>query len=339
MFGFLSKKRGLGIEITEKYIRFCEIEKNGDFLSLRRFGRLSIPVGVFSGTNIENPHMLSELVQSILNDSKSKVVRIVLPGESQKFFNLLVPKSSSGEIIEHVIHGLKENVSFNEGQDEVVDIHILAKEDKVLSVRAATATREFKHNYTPVLHIFERYDAHIERANQAALVAFAGEDSGSSIHVQFGDMFTSISIISGSRVVEYQEIPFSTYRFLLEVQKKLTKPSHTTSNYLTTLGVYGADVRDFAEQAIAPLGIVIDHAISNFSQKQNSTIGKITLGGAFAGYKGVSDMLSRYVRAEVSPAYPWHPFDPRFDETIYQMKKSETLEYLVTLGLAIECVE
>lgn len=339
MFGIFSKKRGLGIEITEKYIRFCEIEKTGDFLSLRRFGRLGIPVGVFSDMGLQNPHRLAELVQDIVNDSKSKTVRIVLPGESQKFFNLLVPKSSSKEIIEHVIHGLKENVSFNEGVDDVIDIHILAKEEGTLSIRAVTASKQFKQEYIPTLQVFEKYDTHIERANQAALVAFAGDIEKASLHIQFGDVFSSVSVIFAGRVVEYQEIPFSTYRFLSEIQKKLTKPSHTSSNYLSTLGMYGADVRDFAESTIKPLGVVIDHVMTSFGQREGTSIEKITLGGTFAGYKGVSQMLSRHVRAEVSPAHPWHPFDPRFDETIYQMKKSETLEYLVTLGLAIECVE
>lgn len=338
MFGFLSKKRGLGIEVTEHYIRFVELEKTGDFLSLRRFGRLGIPTDTFSDQGLEKPEVLTSLLREILDDSQVKIVRLVLPSDSQKFFSLLIPKSSSREIIEHVVHGLKENVSYQEGKDSIADIHVLATEDGISNVRAVTTSQDFKKRFTPIFSLFEKYETHLERANQAALVGYNGDVEKPMLHVQFGDDFTSISIIDEGKVIDYQEIPFATYRFLREVQGKMTKPSHTASNYLSTLGVYGASVREFSEGAIKPLGVVIDHVLVQYGKQTGKTIKKITLGGAFAGFRGVPQMVSKYSRVEAVPAFPWQPFDGRFDETAYNMKKSETLEYLVSLGLTIECM-
>jgi len=337
MLSLFSSKGSLGVEITTKYIRFVQIKKRGDFLILKNFGRTSIPGDVFVEGELQKPEVLAGLVKKILQETGGETVHFTLPGGSQNFFNLSIREVSEKEIIPEVVLRLKENVLFNEGRDTIVDINILGKESKTITLRAVSTSSEWFLDYTPILSLFNKKIVHIERANQAALTAYAKTNkSVPTLHVQFGDDMSSISVVHNNKIISYQEIPFASYRFLIEIQKRLTKPSHTSSSYLATLGVLGADVREFSEKVLKPIAVVLDHVITEYGRESGNYIESVSLGGAFGGYKGVSGILSKHVRLPVAPAYPWHPFDPRFDESIYDMKKSETLEYLVSLGLAIE---
>lgn len=336
MFNLFSKNIGLGIEISTKYIRFVEVQERNRIRSVLRFGRVKIPTSVFEDKKYEE---LAEILQPILKNSQAKNIRVVLPDESIRFFTLLIPKVSQKEILEHIVLGLKENVSYHEGKDALLDYNILTEENGVWTVRTATISKESQEMFKPVLGLLQKYNFHIERANQAALVGAGGDTEMPSIHVQFGDDFCSVSGVFGSSVQMYQEIPFSTYRFLTEIQKRLTQPSHTASTYLSTIGVYGADTVSFVSETLKPFEVVLDHAIASFGKKTNTKIEKITLGGMFAGYKGVDQMIGKMVRVPTFAAYPWHPLQTNFDDTIYEIKKHETLEYLVALGLSLESLD
>lgn len=336
MFNWFAKKSGLGIEITTKYIRFVEITENKNLLTLARFGRVKIPISVFEESRSDE---LVSLVQPILDASRTRRVRLVLPDESIRFFSVLVPHVSSKELKEQVVLGLKENLSYHEYDDEILDMHVIAKENGVLTVRVAVIAKKSQAMFAPLLASMKKYDVHIERASQAALVGSSGDTERPRVHIQFGDDFCSISGVFDGAVRMYQEIPFSTYRFLAEVQKRLTQPSHTASSYLSHLGIYGADVTDFSQQAFKAFGVVLDHALSDFGLRFNVRIETITLGGMCAGYRGVDQMIGSMARVPVTLSYPWHPLDSRFDDSIYSMKKQETLEYLAALGLAVSCID
>lgn len=336
MFNLFAKNIGLGIEISTKYVRYSEVLQEKGVQTLVRFGRVKI-----SQTNdSEYPDYeeIANIIKPILKDSQAKKVRVVLPEDTISFFNLLIPKVSSKELKEHIVLGLKENVSFHEGVDELLDYQILVEEDGVYTVRAVTASKKFKETAHPLLSVLARFDTHLERANQAALVATSGDIQKPSLHIQFGDDVCTISGVFAGAVQMYQEIPFSTYRFLTEIQKRLTQPAHTASNYLSTIGVYGADTVSFAEEALRPFSVVLDHAITSFGKKINERVEFVTLGGMFAGYKGVDQMVGKMVRVPVSLAYPWKPTVSKFDDSIFRIKKHETLEYLTSLGLAELCL-
>lgn len=336
MFNWFAKKGGLGIEITTKYIRFVEIAEQKKLFTLTRFGRMKIPASVFEDTS---GTALAALVRPILTASNTSCVRLVLPDESIRFFSVLVPKVSRKELKEQVVLGLKENMSYHEYDDEILDMYEVAKENGVATVRVAVISKKTKQMFEPLLNNLKKHTVRIERANQAALIGASGDTLLPSVHVQFGDDFCSISGVFDGAVRMYQEVPFSTYRFLAEVQKRLTQPSHTASSYLSHLGVYGADVVDFSQDAFKAFGVVLDHAMTSFGSKIGKRVESVTLGGMCAGYRGVDQMIGKMVRVPVVLAYPWHPLDSHFDESIYRMKKQETLEYVVALGLAMSCFD
>ncbi len=337
MFSYLFPKGSLGIEITTKYVRFVEITKRNNLFRIENFGRIRIPSDTFSEGVLEKKEYLVSILTKILEESRQKNIHIVLPGELQQFFYLIIPKVDTSTIVSEIIFGLKENVLFHEGRDEIIDWHLLGKEEGAMTVRAVSAPALWFRDFKPVLSVLKKATVRIERANQAAIIASHKPDIPEPfLHIQFGDDFTSLSIVEHGKVVVYQELPLSTHRFLLEVQKKLTQPSLVASGYLSHLGILGADVFDFSQGVIKSLSVPVDHALLEYGRNTGNHVRAITLGGVFGSYKGVADLLSKHLRTPTVPAYPWKTFDPRFDESIFDMKKSETLEYLVALGLAIE---
>lgn len=335
MLEFLFPKGSLGIEITTHYIRFVQLKERGGLMSLSNFGRVSIPSGVFEDSVLVKPDILVSLVQTIIKESGEQKIRLTLPGESQNFFYLEIPKTHQKELYSEIVFNLKERIYFNEGRDEIVDIRTLGETEDSLSLRVVSAEIKWLETFKPLFKALKNYSYHIERANVAGLFGYSLDDSsGSHLHIQFGDDTSSLSIVENNKVVMYQEIPFSSYRFLLECQKKLTQPSGLASTYLSTLGIQGADVASFASEVLSPLTIVIDHAITDYAQKTGKHIHQVFLGGAFGGYKGVAEEISKRVRLPVLCAFPWYPLRGNFDESVYHMKKNESLEYLVALGLA-----
>lgn len=338
MLSYLFPKGSLGIEITTKYVRFVHLVKKGDRFHLENFGRLAISQDVFVDGILKKTEDLKIVLKKILSEAQEKQVRITIPGESQRFFFLKLPQGNTESLIDDIVFHLKEHVLFHEGKDDLIDVRILETNPDFVSVRAVAAPLAWFKNFKPVLSVFSRSNVHIEGQNQSAILA-SDKNGGSKnprLHVQFGDDMSSFSVIQDGKITSYQEFPFSTHRFLLEVQKRLTKPSSVASSYLAHLGILGADVRDFAEDVIKPVTSLLDHAILEYGRETGSTIQEVTLGGTFGGYKGVSHLFSKHLRINVREAYPWKIGDSCFDESIFTMKKSETLEYLTALGLALD---
>ncbi len=336
MFSYLFSKRSLGIEITTKCVRFVYLVQKGNLLHVKNFGTIPFSQGVFLEGDLQNPHEVTHILKNILKNNPSSCVRVGLPGDSQRFFTLSLANYNSKTLIEEIIFRLKEHVVFYQEKDEIVDIRTIQKKKDSIQLRVVVASREWCIKFKQILDIFKGTKVHIERTNQAAILAsFQEKQKAPRMHVQFGDDYGSYSVVHNGRVVLYQEFPFSTHTFLYDVQKMLTTPSDTASQYLSHLGVYGADVRDYSTRVLQSIAVLLDHAILEYGKNNQESLKKITLGGVFAGYPGVSNVLSQNLRMEVVPAYPWKTFDPRFDESIFEMTKQETLEYLVCLGLSL----
>ncbi len=341
MLSYLFPKGSLGIEITTKYIRFVHLVKKGDRLHLENFGRLAIPQDVFLDGVLKKSEDLKMMLKKILSEAREKQIRITIPGDSQRFFFLRLPQGNTESLVSDIVFHLKEHVLFHEGKDELIDVRILETNSDSVSVRAVSAPLSWFRSFKPVLSAFSRYNLHVEGQNQSSVFASYKKDESKSpeLHVQFGDDVSSFSVVEHGKIVSYQEFPFSTHRFLLEVQKRLTKPSQVASSYLAHLGILGADVREFSEDSIKPVAFLLDHAISEYGRETGKTIQEVTLGGTFGGAKGVADIFSKHLRLAVREAYPWKTFDSRFDDSIFTMKRSETLEYLAALGLALDGVK
>lgn len=341
MLSYLFPKGSLGIEITTKYIRFVHLVKKGERFHLENFGRLAISQDVFLDGVLKKHEDLKMTLKRILRESQEKQIRITIPGDSQRFFFLKLPQGNTESLVDDIVFHLKEHVLFHEGKDELIDVRILDTNPDFVSVRAVSAPLAWFRNFKPVLSVFSRSNIHIEGQNQSAIFASQKKDESKNprLHVQFGDDASSFSVVQDEKIVSYQEFPFSTHRFLLEVQKRLTKPSSVASSYLAHLGILGADVRDFSEDVIKPIASLLDHAILEYGRETGKTIQEVTLGGTFGGYKGVSHLFSKHLRISVHEAYPWKTFDPRFDDSIFTMKKNETLEYLSALGLALDGIK
>lgn len=337
MFSYLFPKGSLGIEITTKYVRFVHLTQKRDVFHIENFGRILVPQDTFQDGVLKKPEYLRAIFKKILQESSEREIRVSLPGESQQFFLLMIPKGGKDSLVDEIVFALKENVLFHEGRDEIVDVRILGEEEGSITVRAVSASLSWYKHMRETLDILRKKNLHIERASQSAITASLSHSARMPrLHIQFGDDMSSYSIVDHGKVVRYQEFPFSTHRFLLEVQKRLTKPSAVASSYLAHLGILGADVRDFGEEVIRPIAFIVDHAMTEFGRDTGKAIQEVSLGGVFGGYKGVSLLFSKHLRISVHSAYPWKTFDPRFDDSIFDMKKSESLEYLSALGLAID---
>lgn len=341
MLSYLFPKGSLGIEITTKYIRFVHLVKKGERFHLENFGRLAVPQDVFLDGVLKKPGDLKIILKKILNEVSEKQIRITIPGDSQRFFFLKLPQGNTESLVSDIVFHLKEHVLFHEGKDELIDVRILETNPDSVSVRAVSAPLFWFRNFKPVLSVFSRSNVHIEGQNQASVFASYKKDQSKSprLHVQFGDDTSSFSVVEHEKIISYQEFPFSTHRFLLEIQKRLTKPSQVASSYLAHLGILGADVREFSEDTIKPIAFLLDHAILEYGRETGKIIQEVTLGGTFGGHKGIAEVFSKYLRLSVHEAYPWKTFDHRFDDSIFTMKKGETLEYLTALGLALDGIK
>jgi len=337
MFSHLFSKGSLGIEITTKYIRFVHLIKKDELMHVKDFGRIVVPQNIFSDGVLKDTDGMKILLKKILKKSNAEETRLTIPVLSQRFFLITLPGYDPKTLSDDIIFHLKEHVLFHHEKDELVEMRVVSKGSHSTTVRVVVVLREEYANFKMALKVFQGTNFHFERGNQAAVLASLQEHTKMPrLHVQFGDDSSSYSVIDNGKVVVYQEFPFSTHHFLLEAEKRITKPGVTAGQYLSQLGIFGADVREFSEDSIKPIAFVLDHAIVEYGRETGKKIQEVSLGGVFGGYKGVSMLFSKQLRLPVVEAYPWKTFDPRFDESIFEMKKSETLEYLSALGLALD---
>lgn len=337
MFGLFQKKDSFGIELGLDYIRYAHIKKNKDAVQVLDVSRHKIPASVFGNGSMQDFSYIQKNIRKYLSRNFFKTpARISLPFEGLSFFVLSIPEVSKDEQEEYIMRALQETGRFSVISDEVLDTLVLSRhENQVMDMRIVTKPKNTLVEAASFFKFLRKRNIHIERSGTAVVhIKTPSHFQETFAHVHFSDTYVSCLIIDKGKIVLHRNIQFSSSFFMKEVQKRVHESGSSAHAYMIFRGVYGSLVKDFCLKALQSLGKNISFLFDSFDTQKHGFIKKVTMSGLLSSYRGVSDVLSEFVRVPCS----WVVESK--DSTLYVLqtqvvhdKKSEVMEYLAPIAL------
>jgi type IV pilus assembly protein PilM len=102
--------RPTGVDISDRSIKFCDLEMAGHGYRVARFGEMSLPVGVIESGEIKNKAQLIESLRKFREEQKITYVSAALPEEQAYIVKLALPNMPRKALYQSIELQLEEYV-------------------------------------------------------------------------------------------------------------------------------------------------------------------------------------------------------------------------------------
>jgi len=331
-------------------IKACEINFSGRSAQLSGFAMVPTPEGVILGGEIQNPGALSEVIQSLVMDlkSKRKNVSIGLWGTSVVVKKISIPKMDekliAGQIRweaeQYIPFDLDEvNIDFKilnglSGSSETMDVLLVAaKKD---SIYLCQDTIQGAGLVPAVIDLSSFSLANCVQKNHPEIsqMTVAIMDMGASV--------TNFMVLEKGEVVFYRDIPVGGLTYTSEIQKSMNVSHEEAESLKMEAGFSAANPEELLAAIKYSHEMVVEELQNSLDFFSNTTPGiniqKIYFSGG--GFKVLN--LVQEISAQVK--LPMEPVQPLREISV--KPKTFTADYLeevqtlgaVAIGLALRKV-
>jgi len=322
----------VGIDISDRTIKYVELEKRPRGLCVKKFGRKIIEKGLVEGGEIKNPDKLIEALSLVRKDVANKYVIASLPEEKAFVKTVTLPFMPVQKIKSALELQMEEMVPFSP-KEIVFDFQVISGSPgrdikifiNVLPEKISLAYAEVfeKAGFVPV--VFE-----LENQSFFRCLVPSGEKETVMI-IDFGKTRTSFSIGDNGMVKFGSTVPVARE----EIDKLLSKEFKIDLLEAEKLKrrqniARGVDVR-IINSIIALLSVMKDEAVKvrdywsgHFSEhgSEGGEISKVILCGGDSNLLGFPEYLSSVLKIPVELGNPWVKF-ASFEDYVPEIEKND----------------
>jgi Tfp pilus assembly PilM family ATPase len=195
LFGF-SKKRALGLDITDRMFVYTQLEGEGRDAKLLSYGRKNIPEGAVVDGRVQDDGAVLPLLRAIKKETKQKSVYVSLPDALGSFFKIKIPKVSTGDIKDHIEIKLKEMVLFS-FDEMVLDYKVTRDTDSEgkLEVEVIVVPEDIGYVYKKLLMQAGFETIHFRTNAQASAKAVVLDEDDPHMVVVLEDNNATVSMV------------------------------------------------------------------------------------------------------------------------------------------------
>ena len=341
--GFL-RISSVGVDISDRSIKFAELLPKRKKLSLGRFGEKKLEPGIIVSGKIRDQKKLVESLSALKREHNLDFVRVSLPEEQIYLFRLTIPRVEPAEVRGVIELQLEEHVPISLAE-AVFDYDFIGETPKGYELQVLALSSRVIESY---LSIFKQsglnpLSMELEAQAVARTVIHAG-DPGTYIVIDFGDARTGVLIVSGGVILFTSTVDVGgitltnmierAFQVSFEEAEKLKKENGLQRN---------KENKELFSVLLNGVSVLRDEISRHFiywqthkdeSGKDRPKIEKIILCGGDSNLKGLADYLATSLRMKVEIADAWTniPIDP---ELIPEIGFSDSLSYVTALGLAL----
>jgi len=337
----------VGLDISDRKVRFLEFSDNVKGLTLKRYGEMAIPSGVIVSGSIKRLEELRETLAKFKEKHNLEFVRVSLPEERAYLVKMEIQNVSPSEIYDTIAFQLEEHVPIS-ANEAVFDYEIIDKKEtgsgNKIKVIVSVLAKEEINQYVDMFDGTGMVPVSFELEAQAIARALIGKgDKSTCMIVDIGRTRTGVSILSAGTVRFTSTIDIGSESITKAIEKSFavtTKEAEKIKNE-KHISKSQSD-RNFFLAVISTLSILQDEINKLYIYWQThrqegdreKKIQKILLCGGGANLKGLEDYLSVNLRTKVEVANPWKNVNS-FDNYIPQIPRNEALGYASVIGLAL----
>ena len=286
-----------GLEISDDAIRCLQYKSTVHGQEISRYAEVDIPPGVIDGGDVKNDQILKDMMKSFVEKNGLSYVAVSVPEEKAYLFQTDVTGASVGDIAQNIEFKLEENVPLS-ARDAVFyfDLMPLAATGGILRASVSVVPKTYIEKQIDFLQSF------------------------------------------GLSPVAFEVAPKSIARIALS--NKPDKTSMVVHFMKNKTGIYivAGGVVCFTSTVpnTANISQEINHTFEYWKSKTDARINEIVLTGTGAlDYEAKQFGAISVEDCSVSVANTWNnAFD--IDSYLPPMPKSESLEYIVVAGLALD---
>ena len=345
------KMSAIGLDISDRSIKYAELAKKGDFFELARFGRTVLPEGLLQSGEIKNAPELKKFLKSVFKDLSGSSIIISLP-EERAFVELVsLPKISEEDIRGALELQIDEHIPLP-AEEAIFDYEIVhGSGGDHVDVEVVAFPKKLVESYVEIVRDIGLMPIAAEMEAEAlsrsvipldftdtAMIVDFGRTRSSFIIVSSGVVrFTSTVKVAGEALDEALAKSFSVGLFEAERIKKEKGFVRTKENqevFNTLLPVVSA----ICDEISRYLGYWKNHAEHVHNSSGKSEVGQIFLSGGDVNLIGLSEYLTYKLKLPVKLANPWANISYS-KNYVPEISYKESLSYATALGLAIRVIQ
>lgn len=337
----------VGLDISDKAIRFIEFSKNKDGLTPVLFGEERIPQGVIVSGEIIKKDELIKILASLRQKFKLNFVKVSLPEEKAYFFKTEIPRVESSEIRQSVEFRLEENVPIR-ADEALFDCRIINKAHERsdhLDVTVSVIPKKMAESYSEVLEKSGLTPVSFEIESKAiARSAVKNGGKGSVMIVNIRERVTVVTVMMDG-TVRFTSAFSAGGDIITEALKKNFSVSFEEAEKIKDEKLYTENKESIAIFfSLAGIVSVIKDEIGKFytywlakndsGGESGGKINKIIICGKDGAIVGLKEYLSQNLKIEVEIADVWSNIFPA-GSRVPEINFLDSLNFAVAIGLAI----
>lgn len=334
----------VGIDLSDRSIKYVEINNTSKGLRLGKYGRESVPPGIIDGGKIVNIDELRKVIKSLRSKTSTTYVRMALPEEQVYLFSLRIPKVSSAEAQTTIELSLEEHIPIP-AESAVFDYECIADGTEFMDFIVVASSHEIIDSYLSVFEEtgFTLLSFELE-AQSVARALISKKEVGVSMVVDIGETRTGLCVVENGNVVLASTIDIGGANLTALIEKKLGVSKEAAEKWKRE---FGLEVHDEAPQLpetiMGSIGALRDeinkmyvywHSHKDENMEKRGKITTIHLCGGEAGLPGLSEYLTSSLGVSVVLGNPWTNITD-MESYIPEITHKDSLAYATAIGLAL----
>ncbi len=339
----------LCVDISDRSLKFIELERKKGKILIRRFGKYSLDEGIIEKGEIKQKDKLVGFLKTIKKKIKTTLISASLPEEKAFLSAVKFPQMSADKIREALAFQLEEYVPIS-GVDAIFDFDILdnsLSENKqdFLRMNLTVFPKSFVESYRDVLAEAGFTPISFEMEAHSFARAVVPKDNVDNVMViDFGRTRTTFAVVSGGKIHFATTMPIAGE----EIEKALIFHLNIDKLQVETakreIGMIKTKAKKDLFEALKSVALVIKNeavkqmvywASHHDNIQKDAKINKIILCGGESTLSGLPEFLSCELKTKVELGNPWTNV-VSFEDYIPNMNRLDSLAYATAIGLAIK---
>jgi len=339
----------VGIDISDRSIKYTELKKTKNEYRLKYFGERKIDPGIIESGTIKDDEKLTRELSLLRQETKNDYVIFSLPEEKVFLKVMDLPEMEKSKIRQSIEVQLEEVVPLS-AKDVFFDYELVKKnnEQKGLSVALTVFPKNIINTYSEVLVKAGFLPIICEVENQAIARALVPKNQkGTFLIVDFGRTrtsfliavdgiahFTSTISVAGDNLSRSLARVFKIDVFEAERLKQSQSISgRTDEKILSSIIPIVSAIKDEIYRVM-----LFWQGQCEDRKEKNNEIDKIILCGGDSNMKGLTDFISQNVKKPVELGNPWINVSS-FKNYVPEIKRNISLTYVAGIGLALRAFQ
>lgn len=353
---FLNKKKcapnflcmhAVGVNIGNHSIRYIEfLDKKGK-ISLKNYGEILIPPGVFKDGEILNKDVLVKLLVGLKEKISSNTIKVCIPEDKNYIFNIRIPKVPEKEIRQVLEFKIEENVPLSSGE-ALFEYEIIEQESdsKELFLNVSVIPKKIVSEYSELFNLAGLYPVSFEAESRMTALSIIPRDQKDTFMIMnIKDSSTVFSVVSRGVVCLTTTVLVGNYSIMESLSKSLNygdkKLEKLPDEFFYSNKAYSIDNFNSLLNILSILKDELEKFNSYWSKQDDQVkkdfpveINKIFVCGRSAALPGFVEHITQNSHIQAVLSNVWEN-SFKLEETLPDIKFVDSLDYAIPIGLAL----